>query len=258
MFIDSHCHLDWDEFADDRETVLARAQKLGVEKFLTISIRVREFDRVLRVAEQFDQVFCAVGTHPHFAHEEPDVTTEELVALSRHRKVVAIGESGLDSFLCKTPLEDQRRAFANHIAAARQAQLPLVIHSVRVDEEMSETLVSETRKGAFPIIMHCFSGGTKLAETCLSLGAYISFSGILCWEEEDELRSLAATIPDDRILLETDAPSLSPIPKIQSRNEPALITHVAETLARVRGQNVNAVAALTSENFRRVCRKAFS
>jgi TatD DNase family protein len=182
MLIDSHCHLDFDEFAEDREAVMARAAAAGVDAFVTISIRVKEFGRVLAVAERYPNVFCSVGTLPHFADDERDVTTADLVRHARHRKVVAIGEAGLDTFFGNASWDAQMGVFVNHIAAARETQLPLVIHSVRQDEAMATVLTEENRKGAFPVLMHCFSGGRALVETNLSLGHYISFSGLLTFE----------------------------------------------------------------------------
>jgi TatD DNase family protein len=255
LLVDSHCHLDFDEFATDRDAVMARARAAGIGGFVTISIRVREFHRIRAVAEQYADVYCSVGTHPHYAHEELDVTVEDLVRLAAHPKVVAIGEAGLDTFLGNSPWEAQMQGLRNHIAAARATQLPLVIHSVRQDEAMASVLREESRKGAFPLVMHCFSGGPELAETNLSLGHYISFSGLLTFEENAHLREIARDLPADRILVETDAPSLAPVPHRDGRNEPAYIHHTIAVLAEARKTSVEEIARQTTENFYRLFRK---
>jgi TatD DNase family protein len=249
MIADSHCHLDFDEFSTDREAMMARARAAGIGVFLTIGIRVREFSRVLAVAERYRDVYCSVGTLPHFADDERDVTAAELVAHARHPKVVGIGEAGLDRFYGNASWDAQIDVLRAHIDASRQTQLPLIIHSVREDEAMAEMLTSETRKGSFPIVMHCYSGGVSLAETCLALGAYFSFSGLLTFEENDPLRAIAAGIPDERILVETDAPSLAPVPHRDQRNEPAYIHHTIEVLARARKTSAEHVIEQTRLNF---------
>lgn len=249
MIADSHCHLDFDDFAADREAVMARAREAGIGVFLTIGIRVRQFERVLAVAERYPDVYCSVGTLPHFADEERDVTAAELVAHARHPKVVGIGETGLDRFYGNASWNAQMDVLHAHIAAARETQLPLIIHSVREDEAMADVLARETRKGSFPIIMHCYSGGAVLAEKCLALGAYFSFSGLLTYEENDALRAIAAGIPDDRLLVETDAPSLAPVPHRDERNEPAFIRHTIDVLAQVRNTSVETIIDQTRGNF---------
>jgi TatD DNase family protein len=255
MLVDSHCHLDFDEFEGDREQMMARAAAAGIEAFVTIGIRVRQFARVLATAERYPNVFCTVGTLPHFADEERDVTSAELVELARHPKVVGIGEAGLDTFFGNASWDAQIDVFRAHIDAARQLQLPLVIHSVRQDEAMGRMLTEESRKGAFPILMHGFSGGPGLAETVLGLGAYISLSGLLSFEENVGLREIAAGLPADRILVETDAPSLAPAPHLDERNEPAYILHTVQLLADLRETSVEAISRQTSENFYRLFTK---
>ncbi len=255
MIVDSHCHLDFDEFAADREIVMARAREAGIGVFLTIGIRVRQFDRVLAMAERYPDVYCSVGTLPHYADEERDVTNAELIAHSRHPKVVGIGEAGLDRFYGSASWDAQLDVLQAHIAAARETQLPLIIHSVREDEAMAEMLVRESRKGSFPIVMHCYSGGAELAEKCLALGAYFSFSGLLTFEENDALRAIAAGLPEDRILVETDAPSLAPVPHRDERNEPAFIRHTIDMLALIRRTSVENVMDLTQETSSRLLRR---
>lgn len=249
MIADSHCHLDFDDFAADREAVMARARAAGISVFLTIGIRVREFSRVLAVAERYPDVYCSVGTLPHFADEERDVTAAELVTHARHPKVIGIGEAGLDRFYGNASWDAQIDVLRTHIDAARETQLPLIIHSVREDEAMAEMLTSETRKGSFPIVMHCYSSGAALAETCLSLGAYFSFSGLLTYEENGHLRDIAAGLPADRILVETDAPSLAPVPHRDERNEPSYIRQTIDVLAAARKASVDTVIAQTHDNF---------
>lgn len=255
MLIDSHCHLDFDEFEGDRDAALARAAAAGVEAFVTIGIRVRDFARVLAMAERYPNVYCTVGTLPHFADEERDVTEDELIALASHPKVVGIGEAGLDTFFGNASWEAQLDVLRTHIAAARATQLPLVIHSVRQDEAMAAILTEESRNGAFPILMHAFSGGPALARTALALGGYIAFGGLLGFEENAYLREIAPTIPADRLLVETDAPSLAPVPHRDERNEPAYIVHTARLLAGLRGIGVEELGRITTENFHRLFRK---
>ena len=252
MLVDSHCHLDFDEFADDLDDVMRRASQAGIRCFLTIGIRVRDFARVRAVAAARDDVWCAVGTHPHYADEEHDVTAAELVALAQHTKVAAIGETGLDRHLGHASWPAQLRSFQAHIDAARQTQLPLVIHSVREDAAMAAILRRESARGPFPVVMHCFSGGADLARTNLSLGHALSFSGLLSYPEHAALRELARIVPGDRLLVETDAPSLPPAALLGQRNEPAQLRHVVQLLAELRGVGAEEIARQTSENFYRI------
>ncbi|TIM63754.1 MAG: TatD family deoxyribonuclease, partial [Mesorhizobium sp.] len=212
MLVDSHCHLDFPDFAEEREAIVARALAAGIGRMVTISTRVKRFQQILEIAEAFSEVYCSVGTHPHNAAEELDVTAEELVRLSDHPKVVAIGEAGLDYFYDRAPREAEAQGFRTHIAAARRTGLPLVIHSRDADGDMAAILEEETGKGAFPFILHCFSSGRRLAEVAVALGGYVSFSGILTFKNSTELRAIAADVPRERLLVETDAPYLAPIP----------------------------------------------
>jgi TatD DNase family protein len=249
MLVDSHCHLDFPDFAEERDAVVARAEAAGVGMMVTISTRVRRFEGVLAVAEAYGNVFCSVGTHPHNAGEETDVTTEELIRLSSHPKVVAIGEAGLDYFYDRSPRDVQAAVFRRHIAAARETDLPLVIHSRDADADMEAILRDERGKGAFPFILHCFSSGEALAKAGVELGGYVSFSGILTFRKSEELREIAKSIPHDRLLVETDAPYLAPVPFRGKRNEPAYVAHTAAVLAETIGMGVEDVAALTTANF---------
>jgi TatD DNase family protein len=255
MLVDSHCHLDFPDFAEERTDIVARALSAGIGRMVTISTRVKRFPQILEIAEAFSAVYCSVGTHPHNAAEELDVTVAELIRLSAHPKVVAIGEAGLDYFYDKAPREAQAQGFRNHIAAARETGLPLVIHARDADEDMAAILEDESGKGAFPFILHCFSSGRRLAEVGISLGGYVSFSGILTFKNSPELRAIAADLPHDRLLVETDAPYLAPIPFRGKRNEPAYVAHTAKVLADTIGVSEADVATLTTDNFFRLFRK---
>ena len=255
MLVDSHCHLDFPDFEAERDDVVARAGAAGVGLMITISTRVAKFDSIRAIAESYGNVFCTVGTHPHNAAEESGVTAEELVRLSAHPKVVGIGEAGLDYFYDRSPRDLQARAFRTHIEAARATGLPLVIHARDADDDVAGILREETEKGAFPFILHCFSSGPALARTGIELGGYISFSGILTFRKSDALREIAAFVPRERLLVETDAPYLAPVPHRGKRNEPAFVAHTAAVLAETIGLSAEETAALTTENFFRLFRK---
>lgn len=249
MLIDSHCHLDFDALQDDFGGVLERMAAAGVDGCVTISTRVERFAEVLAIAEAHDNIWCSVGTHPHNAHEELHITADDLIRLSAHPKCVAVGEAGLDYHYDNSPREAQAEGFRRHISAARETGLPLVIHSRSADEDMAQILREETGQGAFPFVLHCFSSGAELARVGLELGGYLSFSGILTFNNAQEIRDVATFAPDDRILVETDAPYLAPAPHRGQSNEPSFVRHTAERLAQVRGMEFDAVAALTTRNF---------
>ena len=255
MLVDSHCHLDFPDFADDLDAIVARAHAAGVGRMVTISTRVRRFPGILAIAEAHDSVYCSVGTHPHNAAEELDISAEELVRLSAHPKVVAIGEAGLDYFYDYSPREAQASGLRTHIAAARATGLPLVIHARDADDDMIAILEDESGKGAFPFILHCFSSGQRLADAGVRLGGYVSFSGILTFRKSEELRAIARTVPHDRLLVETDAPYLAPMPFRGKRNEPANVAHTAAVLGETIGLDAAAVANLTTDNFFRLFSK---
>ena len=256
MLVDHHCHLDFPDFADDLDGIVARAKAAGVGLMVSISTRIRRFDRLLEIAEAHDNVFCSVGTHPHYAHEELDVPVAEIVGLARHPKVVAIGEAGLDYFYDNSPRAAQERGFRNHIAAARETQLPLVIHARDADADVAAILEEETAKGAFPAVLHCFTGGADLARRGLALGLYVSFSGIVTFKKSDALREIAGAVPLDRLLVETDAPYLAPGKYRGKRNEPAYVVETAAALAKVKGIAPEALAKATTDNFFRLYSKA--
>ena len=252
MLIDSHCHLDFPDLEAERDEVIARAAEAGVALMVTISTRVRQFDRIRTIAETYPNVFCSVGTHPHNAGEEDGIPASEIIALAEHPKVVAIGEAGLDYFYDKAPRDAQAAGFRTHIAAARETGLPLVIHARDADDDVAAILRDETGKGAFPFILHCFSSGRTLAETGVELGGYVSFSGILTFKKSEELRAIAHDLPRDRLLVETDAPYLAPTPHRGKRNEPAYVAHTAAVLAETLGVSNDEIAEITTENALRV------
>ena len=255
MLIDSHCHLDFPDFAAELDAVVSRAHAAGIARMVTISTRVRRHDAVQAIAGRFADVFCSVGTHPHYAHEELDITAAELVAHTRHPKVVALGEAGLDYHYDNSPREAQERGFRTHIAAARESGLPLVIHSREADEDTARILEEETGQGPFPAVLHCFTGGRDLARRAIALGHFISFTGILTFRNSDALRAIAAELPADRILIETDAPYLAPGRLRGKRNEPAYVVETAKVLGETRGVSFEEIARGTTENFFRLFAK---
>ncbi len=252
---DSHCHLDFPDFAEELDAVIARAGEQGVTHLLTVSTRVHRHAEVLAIAERFANVACSVGTHPHHAAEEPDIGTAELIARAAYPKVVAIGESGLDHHYDFSPREAQENSFRAHIAAARETGLPLIVHTREADAETARILEEEMGKGGFAAVLHCFTGGADLARRAIALGHYVSFSGILTFKKSDELRAIAAELPSERILVETDAPYLAPGPWRGKRNEPAYVVETARMLAQTRGVDLSEIARQTTENFFRLFNK---
>lgn len=251
MLIDTHCHLDFPDFAEDLAGYVARAESAGVTRMVTISTRVARFEAYRAIAERFPSVWCSVGTHPHNAHEELEVTAGQLARLSEHPRCVAIGEAGLDYHYDKSPREAQAQGFRTHIAAARMTQLPLVIHARQADDDMIAILREETEKGAFPAILHCFTAGPELARIGVELGLYVSFSGILTFKTSEDLRRIAADVPLDRLLVETDAPYLAPVPFRGKQNQPAYVVETAKVLAEVRGMGLDEMARITTANAQR-------
>ncbi len=247
--IDSHCHLDYPGLAEDLPGVITRAGGAGVRLMLSIGTRVSKFEQVLALAERYDNVFCTVGTHPHNAAEEPDVTTDELVRLARHPKVVGIGEAGLDYHYDLSPRDIQAMSFRVHIEAARQTGLPLVIHSREAEADTASILEEEMAKGEFKPLLHCYSSKAELARRGLALGAYVSFSGILTYKNAEDIRETAREVPVDRLLVETDAPYLAPVPYRGKSNEPAFVVKTLEKLAEIKGVAPEEMAGITSRNF---------
>lgn len=254
--VDSHCHLDFEELARDLDAVVERAQAAGVAVMVTISTRVRRFRDVLAIAEHHPSVYCSVGTHPHNAAEELDVTADELVSLAAHPKVIAIGEAGLDYHYQHSPRDAQARSFRVHIEAARRSGLPLIIHSRNAEQDTAVIIEEEMARGEFKPVLHCYSSKPDLAARGLAKGAYVSFSGILTFKNAEEIREVAASAPLDRILVETDAPYLAPAPHRGKPNEPAFVVHTLRRLAEIRAMPVENLAEITSQNFFRLFDKA--
>jgi TatD DNase family protein len=255
MLVDSHCHLDFPDFAEELDAVVTRAREAGIGRMVTISTRVRQHAQVLAVAERFPDVFCSVGTHPHNAHKELDIDAHALTAIAKHPKVVAIGEAGLDYHYDSSPRDAQALGLRQHIAAARQTGLPLVIHSRECDDDMARILREEMGKGAFPAVLHCFTGSRDLAFTAIDLGHYVSFTGILTFKNSQGLRDIAAALPAERLLVETDAPYLAPLPFRGRRNEPSYVVETAKVLAATRGVSFEEITRQTTENFFRLFNK---
>jgi len=253
--VDSHCHLDFPDFEGELDEIVARAGEAGVGLMVTIGTKLRDFDKVLKVAEAYDNIVCTVGIHPHEAETEPDVAVARLLEFAQHPKVVGIGETGLDYFYEHSPREAQKQNFLTHIVAARETQLPLIIHTRDADDDMAEILTQEMGKGAFPALLHCFSSSRPLALTALDLGLYISLSGIVTFKSAADLQETVAGAPLDRLLVETDAPYLAPVPKRGKRNEPAFVAHTAAKVAELQNIDLDALTTATTDNFFRLFTK---
>ncbi len=252
---DSHCHLDFPDFEGERDAVVARALEAGVTRMVTICTRLAAEPQVRAIAEAYDPVFYAAGTHPMSAANEPLVSVADLVELAKHPKFVGIGESGLDYHYTAESKDIQQESLRIHIEAARQTGLPLIIHARAADDDMARILTEEHRAGAFPCVMHCFSSGRKLAEAALGLGFYLSMPGIAAFPKSTDLRAIFADAPVDRILVETDSPYLAPPPHRGKRNEPAYTVHTAKVGAELFGMDYKDFAAQTQENFERLFNK---
>ena len=256
MFVDSHCHLNYKGLAEDQPGVLERARAAGVSMMLNISTRASEWDDVIAVAERESDVMASVGIHPHEADQHPDVHCEVLVQKARHPKVVGIGESGLDYYYDHSDRERQRQSFRIHIAAARETQLPLIVHTRDAEEDTYDILAEEMAKGPYPALIHCFTAGQDFADKVLALGLYISISGIVTFKNAGGLQDVAKTIPQGRLLIETDSPFLAPVPHRGRPCEPAYVADTARYLSALRGEPLEQFAAATSANFRRLFTKA--
>lgn len=255
MLVDSHCHLDYPEFADLDE-VVRRAKAADVTHMLTIGTSMLKFPGVLKVAEAQPNIFCTVGVHPHEAGKEDLVTPEQLIDLAKHPKIVGFGETGLDYFYEHSPREAQKESFCNHLDAAREGQLPVIVHTRDAEEDTLDILEAEMKKGAFPGLIHCFSASASFAKRAVELGLYISISGIVTFKKADELRAAVSEVPLDRLLVETDAPYLAPVPHRGKKNEPAFTRFTAETLAEIKGVSFDKIAQATTANFFRLFAKA--
>ena len=256
MLVDHHCHIDRPEFASDLDGVVARAHAAGVGVMVNISTRIRRFDEVRAVIERYDNVYGTVGTHPHQADDELDIPVSEIVRLSKHPKIVAIGEAGLDYYYKHSSPEGQADGFRRHIAAARETGLPLEIHTRDADTDTLAILKEQHAEGPFPAILHCFTGGRDLAMGALDLGLYVSFSGVITFKKSENLRAIARDVPLDRIFVETDAPFLAPEPYRGKTNEPAFVVHTARALAEAKGVTEAEIARATTENFFKLFTKA--
>lgn len=252
FLVDSHCHLDY-AAPEERGEILARARRAGVTTLLTIGTKVSEFANVLGIAESDPNIWCSVGIHPHEAAAEGDAAVAQLATLARHDKVVAIGETGLDFHYDHSPRPRQAAVFRAHCAASRETNCPLVIHSRAADNETATILAEEKASAG---VIHCFSSGRELAEAALGLGFYISLAGILTFKNAEDLRAIARDIPLERLLIETDAPYLAPVPMRGRPNEPAFVVHTAAKLAEIKGLPIAEIARATSENFFRLFTKA--
>ncbi len=256
MFVDSHVNLHSEKFADDLPDVLARAKEASVLAMLTICCRISEFSAVLDIAQSNDAMWASVGTHPHEARENPDIKPNEIIALSHHAKVIGIGETGLDFHYNYSEKPDQVKNFVTHIEAARQTQLPLIIHTREADDLMADILQSEMKNGAFPALLHCYTSGPQLARIAADLGFYFSVSGILTFKNAHDVRAITRHMPDDRIMIETDCPYLAPVPYRGRRNEPAYVPHVAAELGRIKGWDIEETAQRTTDAFFTLFKKA--
>jgi TatD DNase family protein len=255
MLIDTHCHLDFPDFAAERDDIVARARCAGLKRMITISTQVAKFPAIAAIAEAYDDVYCTVGTHPHEAHVEPEASVDKILSLAAHPKCVGIGEAGLDYHYDRAPRDVAERVFRTHIAAARESGLPLVIHSRDADQDMAAILEDEMGKGAFRALLHCFTSSRELAERAVAIGLSVSFSGVLTFKKSEELREIARDVPADRLLVETDAPFLAPVPFRGKRNEPAYVAETAKVLAEVKGLTEPELAALTTANALRLFSK---
>lgn len=256
MLVDSHCHLDFKDFDADRDDVLARAKAAGVDLMVTISTKITEAKKIIKLAETSDALVCSVGIHPHEAGREPETDAAQLVALAKHEKVVGIGETGLDYFYEHSPRDAQQKNFRAHIEACRESRLPLIVHARDADEDTANILENEMEKGDYPGLIHCFTAGPELAQRALDIGFYISVSGIATFKNAAELRETIKMIPLDRLLVETDAPFLAPVPHRGKRNEPSFVADTAAMLADLKGVTTKELAQVTSDNFFSLFKKA--
>jgi len=256
MLVDSHCHLDFPDFTGELDDVVARAENAGIGYMLTICTHVTKFDQVRDVAARYDNMWCTVGIHPHNAEKEPETSAETLIDMADDPKVIGIGETGLDFFYEHSPRARQEASFRAHIQASRETGLPVIVHTRDADDDMTRILRDEHGQGAFPGVIHCFSSGRDMAEAALDLGLYISISGIVTFKTADELRDTVKDVPLERLLVETDAPYLAPVPKRGKRNEPAFTAFTARQVAEIKGVDLSDLARATTDNFFTLFNKA--
>ncbi len=249
MLVDSHCHLDFDDFKGEQDDVVARARAAGIKGMLTICTRLGDAAKIRAIATAHDGVWCTVGIHPHEAEHAAGVTAEGLIALSEPAEVVGIGETGLDFYYEHSPRDIQETVFRTHIKAARETGLPIIVHTRDADADTARILAEEQARGAFGGVIHCFSAGAEVARCALDHGMYISFSGIVTFKNADAVRAVARDVPMERLLVETDAPYLAPVPMRGKRNEPAFTAHTAAYLAEIKGFGLDELARATTDNF---------
>jgi TatD DNase family protein len=254
--VDSHCHLNYPGMSEDIPAVLERARAAGVGRFLAIGTQSDDWDKVKAIAEQDERVFCSVGVHPHEAEPEADIGLSELLAAADHRRVVAIGECGLDYYYEHSPKQLQQQSFRLHIEAARETGLPLIVHTRDAEADTADILRAESKRGGFNGVIHCFTSSAEFARFALDLGFYISLSGIVTFKSAKELQETAKSIPLDRLLVETDSPYLAPVPVRGRPCEPAFITHTANFLCGLRGISLPTLAEATTANFFNLFQKA--
>lgn len=255
---DSHCHLIYKGLGEHQPEVLARARASGVVAMLNISTREREWDEVIAVAEREPDVWASVGIHPHEADEHPDIQASKLIDKARHPRVVGIGETGLDYYYDHSDRDRQRASFRTHITACRETQLPLIVHTRDAEADTAEILRDEMGKGAFPGVIHCFTASREFSEIALELGFYISISGIVTFKNAKDLQDTAAQLPLDRLLIETDAPFLAPVPHRGKTGEPAFVADTCRFLAQLRGEDPEMLAEATRANFHKLFAKTLA
>lgn len=252
ILIDSHCHLDYINFADDIEHVIERAMENNVKKFLSISTKIDDFPKLLKIVEKFENVFCTVGVHPHYAKDHKNINSKDLIDLSKHKKVIGIGETGLDFFYNHSDESLQEKLFYTHIEASQETKLPLIIHTREAEDKTAKIIKEEMKRKSFKAVLHCFSSSQNLADIALDLGMYLSFSGMITFKKAQAVRDTVKATPLDRILVETDSPFLSPTPHRGKRNEPAYTRYVAAKIAEIKGVPLEVIAKATTENFERL------
>jgi TatD DNase family protein len=256
MLVDSHCHLNFPDFKDDLEGVVARARAAGVGVMQTICTEMDEFDEVHAIAQRFDHIYCSVGVHPNDSGATKITTAQELISKTSSPKVIGIGETGLDYHYEKSDRQTQKISFLEHIAAGRSTGLPVIIHTRDADEDTVQILTEEMGKGTFKGLIHCFTSSKYLADKALELGCYISLSGIISFKSAQAIRDAIADAPMDRLLVETDAPYLAPVPHRGKRNEPSFVVHTNKMLADIKGISEEECASITTDNFFRLFDKA--
>lgn len=256
LLVDSHCHLNFPDFRDDLEGVIARARNAGVSVMQTICTEMQEFDEVHAIASRFDGVFCSVGVHPNESGKTQVVSAQELIDKANLPKVIGIGETGLDYYYETSDRQSQKLSFLEHIKAAQVTGLPLIVHTRNADEDMAEILLSERSKAPFSAVLHCFTSSKELADAAIAAGFYISLSGIISFKSAANLREIAKDIPLDKLLVETDAPYLAPMPHRGKRNEPSYVIFTNRILAEAKGISEEECANITTENFFRLFSKA--